>query len=76
VAAEVDEAGPDAILESARMALRLRPDQLADFRTQIRALIRQFPSAMEYFRADAPGTDPYALMLVLHRRHVPEDVTS
>jgi hypothetical protein len=31
---------------------------------------------MEYFRADAPGTDPYALMLVLHRRHVPEDVTS
>jgi hypothetical protein len=76
VAAEVAEAGPDAILESARMALRLRPDQLADFRTQIRALIRQFPSAMEYFRADAPGTDPYALMLVLHRRHVPEDVTS
>jgi DNA-binding transcriptional ArsR family regulator len=75
VAAEVDEAGPEAILESARMALRLRPDQLADFRAQIRTLIKQFPSSMEYFRADAPGTEPYALMLVLHRRHVPVDVT-
>jgi hypothetical protein len=76
VAAEVDEAGPDSVLESVRMALRLRPDQLAEFRAQIKALIRQFPVSMEYLRADAPGTDPYALMLVLHRRQVPDDFSS
>ena len=71
VAAEVEEAGPDSVLEGARMALRLRPDQLADLLGQIRTLISQYPGGADYLAADAPGTDPYALLLVLHRRQDP-----
>lgn len=71
VAAEVEEAGPDAVLEGARMALRLRPDQLADLLGQIRTLISQYPGGADYLADDAPGTDPYALLLVLHRRQDP-----
>ena len=72
VAAEIDEAGPGSVLEGARMALRLRPEQLEDLLAQIRALIDKYPFGPEYFTADAEGTDPYALLLVLHRRARPE----
>jgi predicted ArsR family transcriptional regulator len=68
VAAEIAEAGPDAVVEGARMALRLRPDQLAELRAQILALISQYPPAEYHLTADAPGTDPYALLLILHKR--------
>ena len=69
VAAEVDEAGPDAVLEGARMALWLRPDQLAVLLAQVRTLLADLPSIDEYLAAGpAPGTDPYALLLVLHKR--------
>jgi predicted ArsR family transcriptional regulator len=70
VAAEVDEAGgPDAVLEGARMALRLRPDELEQLLAQLQALLAQLPSIDDYLAAgSAPGTDPYALLLVLHKR--------
>jgi predicted ArsR family transcriptional regulator len=71
VAAEVDEAGPDSVLEGARMALRLRPEQLEELLAQIRTIINQFPSGPDYFAADAEGTDPYALLVILHRRAQP-----
>jgi DNA-binding transcriptional ArsR family regulator len=69
VTAEVNEAGPDSVLEGARMAMRLRPDQLAELQAQIRSLIAQYPTGPDYLAQDeTPGTDPYAMLLVLHRR--------
>jgi DNA-binding transcriptional ArsR family regulator len=69
VAAEVDEAGPDAIVEANRMALRLRPGELAELRAQVQALLAQVPSIDEYLAAESePEADPYALLLVLHKR--------
>jgi DNA-binding transcriptional ArsR family regulator len=72
VAAEIEEAGPGAVLEGARMALRLRPEELDELMAQIRALIDQYPHGADYITAEAPGTDPYALLLVLHRRQQPD----
>jgi DNA-binding transcriptional ArsR family regulator len=69
VAAEVGEAGPGAVLEGVRMPLRLRPDQLDDLLAQLREVLRQFPTAGEYLAAPAdPAADPYALLLVVHKR--------
>jgi predicted ArsR family transcriptional regulator len=69
VAAEVDEAGPDSVLEGTRMALRLRPEQLTALLAQIRALLEQLPSVDDYLAADFDAeADPYALLLVLHKR--------
>jgi DNA-binding transcriptional ArsR family regulator len=73
VAAEVNEAGPDSVLEGARLAMRLRPDQLAELQAQIRAMIAQYPAGPDYIAQDeAPGTDPYAMLVVLHRRARPQ----
>jgi predicted ArsR family transcriptional regulator len=69
VAAEVGEAGPGALLEGVRMPLRLRPDQLAELLTQLRGVLAQYPRADQYLAApDDPGADPYALLLIVHRR--------
>jgi DNA-binding transcriptional ArsR family regulator len=69
VAAEVDEAGPGALLDGVRMPLWLTEDQLADLLAQFRAILAKFPTADEYLTAEAaPGTDPYALLLVVHKR--------
>jgi len=69
VAAEVDEAGPGALLDGVRMPLWLTPDQLADLLAQFRAILEKLPSADEYLATEAaPGTDPYALLLVVHKR--------
>jgi DNA-binding transcriptional ArsR family regulator len=69
VAAEVHEAGPGALLEGIRMPLWLTPAELADLLEQFRAILDQFPSADEYLATEAaPGTDPYALLLVVHKR--------
>jgi DNA-binding transcriptional ArsR family regulator len=69
VAAEVDEAGPGALVDGVRMPLWLTPDQLADLLAQFRAILDKLPNAEEYLATDAaPGTDPYALLLVLHKR--------
>jgi DNA-binding transcriptional ArsR family regulator len=69
VAAEVDEAGPDSVVEGARMAMRLRPDQLVELQAQIRTMVAQYPAGPDYItQADMPGTDGYAMLVVLHRR--------
>jgi DNA-binding transcriptional ArsR family regulator len=68
LAAEVDDAGPDSVLELARLAVRLRPEQVEDLRAQLRALIAQFPVPPDYLAQNSSGTDPYAMLLVLHRR--------
>jgi DNA-binding transcriptional ArsR family regulator len=69
VAAEVDEAGPGALLHGVRMPLWLTPDELADLLAQFRAVLEKYPSADEYLAAEAvPGTDPYALLLIVHKR--------
>ncbi len=71
VAAEVDEAGPGALLHGVRMPLWLTPDQLAELLAQFRAVLEKFPSADEYLTAEAaPGTDPYALLLIVHKRRI------
>jgi DNA-binding transcriptional ArsR family regulator len=72
VAAEIDEAGPGSVVEGARMALRLTPAQLGELVAQIQTLISQYPSGPDYIAADAEGTDPYALLVILHRRGQPD----
>jgi DNA-binding transcriptional ArsR family regulator len=71
VAAEIDEAGPDAVIEGVRMPMRLGPGQLDELLAQLRALIDSFPGPEEYMSALDPEGDPYALLMVLHRRRVP-----
>jgi len=70
VAAEIDEAGPDAVIEGARMALRLRPDQLDELVGRLRDLIEEYRSPDQYLGADAPDGDPYAMLVILHRRQL------
>ncbi len=62
VAAEVDEAGPDSVVDEARMSMRLRPDRLDDLSRRISQLVDEFANA------DDPGGDPFAMLFVLHRR--------
>jgi len=62
VAAEVDEAGPDAVVEQARMAMRLRSDQLDDLLGRVRELIA------DYALVDEPDGDPLAMLIIVHRR--------
>jgi DNA-binding transcriptional ArsR family regulator len=73
VAAEVHEAGPDAVIEGARMAMRLRPDQLDELVGQIQRLIENYPGPGEYLATEDTGGDPYALLVVLHRRRAATD---
>jgi DNA-binding Lrp family transcriptional regulator len=72
VAAEIDEAGPESVLMGARMALRLRPEQLEELQAQIHSLIDQYPHGPDYLTAEAEGTDPYALLVIVHRRELPD----
>ena len=62
VAAEIDEAGPDAVIEGVRMPMRLEPQQLDELLGQLRALIASYPGPEEYMSSDDPGGDPYALL--------------
>ena len=69
VAHEVDEAGPDSVLEGVRMPVWLRPDELEEFLARVRELIEALPTVDEYLATKpAPGADPYALLLVVHKR--------
>jgi DNA-binding transcriptional ArsR family regulator len=69
VAAEADEAGPDSLLEGGRMALWLRPAEREALLVKIQALLAELPSVDEYFEAEPPpDADPYALLLIFHRR--------
>ncbi len=65
VAAEIEEAGPDAVIEGARMAARLRPEQLTAVLSHLRTLID------DYQAADSPDGDPYAMLVLFHRRASP-----
>lgn len=71
VAAEVDEAGPDAVVEGVRLPVRLRPGQLQELTSRIQALISSYPGPDEYLSDPEPDGDPYALLVVLHRRRLP-----
>ncbi|MFZ0666898.1 MAG: helix-turn-helix domain-containing protein [Acidimicrobiales bacterium] len=62
VSAEIGEGGPDSVIDGARLATRLRPDKLDELVGRIRDLID------EYRAADTPDGDPYAMLVVLHRR--------
>jgi len=62
VSAEIGEGGPDSVVEGTRLAMRLRPDKLDELVRRIQELIE------EYRGADTPDGDPYAMLLVLHRR--------
>jgi len=74
VAAEVEEAGPDAVVEGVRMPMRLTPAQLDELLGQIRALIARFPTPEDYIASPDADGDPYALLMVLHRRRGPAGV--
>ncbi|MGO9197920.1 MAG: hypothetical protein ACLQK4_12435 [Acidimicrobiales bacterium] len=50
------------------MAMRLRPDQLDELHGRIRDLIAEYAKADEYLNAEAPQGDPYAMLVILHRR--------
>jgi DNA-binding transcriptional ArsR family regulator len=71
VAAEITEAGPGAVVEGARIALRLQPDQLDALVTRLRELIAEFPPPERHLADEPPPGDPYAMLLVLHRRQLP-----
>jgi len=62
VRTEIDEAGADAVVESARMAMRLTPERL----DQLRARIQEFIA--EYGLLNEPDGEPVAMLMVLHRR--------
>jgi predicted ArsR family transcriptional regulator len=62
VGAEIDEAGADAVVEWARMAMRLTPERLDELRARMRELIAQYGLLNE------PDGDPMAMLIVLHRR--------
>ncbi len=74
VAAEIDEVGPGAVLEGVRMPVRLSPQQLDQLLGQIRALVASYPGPEEYVGSPDAEGDPYALLVVLHRRRRPADV--
>jgi predicted ArsR family transcriptional regulator len=70
VAAEVNEAGPDSVIEAARMALHLRPEQLDELVGRVRALIGAY-DPYEFLADQSPEGDPYAMLIVLHRGSPP-----
>jgi DNA-binding transcriptional ArsR family regulator len=60
--AEMLEGGADAVLESARLGVRLRPDALRRLRRRLRAAV------MRAHDDDEPDGEPVSLYLGLHRR--------
>jgi hypothetical protein len=59
---ELLDAGPDALLESTRLGVRLTPDRLAAFQDQLAELTRSLKDA------DDPAGDPVSLYVGLHRQ--------
>ncbi|MCU4186595.1 winged helix-turn-helix domain-containing protein [Acidiferrimicrobium sp. IK] len=64
VAAEVDEAGPGAVIEASRLAMRLRPEQIEELTARLQAVIDDYGASA----ADDPDGEPVAMLLLLHRR--------
>jgi DNA-binding transcriptional ArsR family regulator len=65
VAAEIDEGGDGAVIESTRMAMRLRPDKVEELHGLLLDLVEK------YSRTDEPDGEPLAMLVVLHRRRPP-----
>ena len=68
VADEVTEAAPGAVIEGARLALRLTPPQLEALVAQLRGLVAAQPHPEQYLAGEVTEGDPYALLVLLHRR--------
>ena len=60
--AEMLEAGPDAVLESARLGVRLRPEPLRRLQRRLEAAV------MRAHADDDPDGEPVSLYVGLHRR--------
>jgi len=71
VAAEIEEAGPDAVIESARLPMRLTSDQVEEVTLRINALLDSYRRPEEYLGSDPAAGEPYAILLVFHRRSLP-----
>jgi hypothetical protein len=62
VRAEILEAGPEAVVTTLRLGVRLRKADLAALRRRIRAL------GDEFVERDDPAGEPVGILAVLHRR--------
>jgi DNA-binding transcriptional ArsR family regulator len=60
--AEVAEVPVDALLSTARLGVRLRPDQLEAFGERVQALVDDLKDA------DDPEGEPYGVFIGMHRR--------
>jgi DNA-binding transcriptional ArsR family regulator len=60
--AEVAEVPVDALLSTARLGVRLRPDQLEAFAERVQALVDDLKDA------DDPEGEPYGVFIGMHRR--------
>lgn len=60
--AELIESGPDSVLELARLAVRLGPDQLEELARRVREVVD------EADKADGSGTEPIGILIAVHRR--------
>jgi DNA-binding transcriptional ArsR family regulator len=61
-AAELVEAGPEAVLQLVRLGIRLRPERLEEIDRRLGELIN------EALAADDPEGEPIGILLAVHRR--------
>ena len=62
VAAELGEAGPDGVIQLARLGIRLRPDRLEELDRRLGEILN------EALAADDPEGEPIGMLVALHRR--------
>lgn len=60
--AEIAEAGPDGVLELARLGVRLRPERLEELGRRLAEVIRDAAAD------DDPDGDPIGILVAVHRR--------
>lgn len=61
-AAELVEAGPDAVIQLVRLGIRLRPEHLVELDRRLGELVN------EAVTADDPEGEPIGILLAVHRR--------